>query len=343
MDQNPSKIKIGVIGCGYWGPNLVRNFSSQKKSVVTLISDMNPVRLNHIRELYPQVRTTQNAEELIQSKDVDAVCIATPVSTHYALAKAALKAGKHILVEKPFVAQSAQARELNDLARAAGKVLMVDHTFLFSPPVRKMKEMVAQNAFGKILYLYSVRVNLGLFQKDINVVWDLAAHDIAIANYLLGCAPESVSVVGRKLVVSHVEDLAYVFVNYPNNILFELHLSWLDPHKIRKITLIGDQKMVVYDDLNANEPLKIFDRGASVQPYYDTFGEFKMLYRFGDVVSPRVEPSEPLRNLCEHFLDCIENNKTPLTDGQEGLDVVGVLEAAQKSVDSGGALVPIRR
>lgn len=338
-----AKTRIGVIGCGYWGPNLVRNFSSLKRSTVTMVADMNLARLNHIKELYPHIEITQKADELIHSKQVDAVCIATPLSTHYLLAKESLKAGKHVLIEKPFVYKSEEAQELIALAKSAGRILMVDHTFLFSPPVRKMKEMIQQNAFGKILYLYSVRVNLGLFQKDINVVWDLAAHDLAIANYLLGLSPESVSVTARKLVVSHVEDIAYVFVNYPNNIFFELHLSWLDPHKIRKITLIGDKKMVVYDDLNPNEPLKIFDRGASVQPYYDTFGEFKMLYRYGDVISPRIEAAEPLRNLCDHFLDSIEKNEPPLTDGIQGLDVVRVLESAQKSVESNGKLIVINR
>lgn len=337
------KIKVGVIGCGYWGPNLVRNFSSLRKSIVTAISDINLARLTHIQDIYPHVKITQDSDELIRSKDVDAICIATPLSTHFSVAKACLKAGKHVLVEKPFVFKSEEAQELIELAKASERILMVDHTFLFSPTVRKMKEMVGQNVFGKILYLYSVRVNLGLFQKDINVVWDLAAHDISIVNYILGNVPDSVSVTARKLVVSHVEDVAYVFVNYPNNILFEMHLSWLDPHKIRKITIIGDEKMGVYDDLNPNEPLRIFDRGASIQPYYDTFGEFKMLYRYGDVISPRIEASEPLRNLCEHFLRCIEKKETPLTDGLQGLEVVRVLESAQKSVESNGNLIPISR
>jgi predicted dehydrogenase len=336
-----NKTKIGVIGCGYWGPNLIRNFSGLKNSAVSMVADMNQARLDHIKGLYPHAQITQNADDLIHSKDVDAVCIATPLSTHYAIAKKALAAGKHVLVEKPLVFRSEEAQELIDLAKARQKTLMVDHTFLFSSPVRKMKEMIEQNTFGKILYLYSVRVNLGLFQKDINVVWDLAAHDIAITNYLLDMTPESVSVVGRKLAVSHVEDVAFVCINYPNNILFELHLSWLDPRKVRNITIIGDKKMGVYDDLNPNEPLKIYDRGVSVQPHYDSFGEFKMLYRFGDVVSPRIEPTEPLRSLCEHFLDCIENKKTPLTDGVHGLSVVRALEAAQKSVDSGGKVVQI--
>lgn len=340
-----NKIKVGVIGCGYWGPNLVRNFSSLPRSVVTRVSDLNADRLNHIRGLHPRIETTRDAGELIRAKDVDLVCIATPVSTHYALAEKALQAGKHVLVEKPFVRTSKEAAELVALAKKRKKILMVDHTFLFSPAVDKMKEMIERNTLGKILYFYSTRVNLGLFQKDINVVWDLAAHDISIANHLLGSAPESVSVTGRKLAVRHVEDVAFVFINYPNNVFFHLHLSWLDPHKIRKITMIGDRKMVVYDDLNSNEPLRIFDRGvSSPQPsYYDSFGEFKMIYRFGDVVSPRIEPTEPLRNLCEHLLDCIEKNRPPLTDGRQGLGVVRVLEAAQKSVDSGGKLISLSR
>ncbi|MBI1979553.1 MAG: Gfo/Idh/MocA family oxidoreductase [Elusimicrobia bacterium] len=337
------KVRIGVIGCGYWGPNLVRNFSSLNRSQVVYVADKSRERLQHVQSLYPHIQTTQDASELIRSQEVDAVCIATPLSSHYALAKESLLAGKNLLVEKPFVLSGREGQDLVEIAKSKKKVLMVDHTFLFSPPVRKMKEMITQNVLGKIHYLYSVRVNLGLFQKDINVVWDLAAHDISIVNYLLGVNPESVSVIGRKLAVQHVEDVAFVFVNYPGNILFQLHLSWLDPHKIRKITLIGDKKMVVYDDLDANEPLKFYDKGVSVQPYYDTFGEFKMLYRYGDVISPRIEPAEPLRNLCEHFLDCIEKGTTPLSDGMVGLEVVRALEAAQKSVDSSGKLVSIQR
>lgn len=338
---SPSKIRVGVIGCGYWGPNLVRNFSNLKNSTVVSVADKSVERLNHMKNLYPNISITQDAKEFLSNPNIDAVSIATPVSTHFPLALKALQAGKHVLVEKPFVTRSKQAKDLIRVARSKKRVLMVDHTFLFSQPIKKMKEMISTDLLGKILYLYSVRVNLGLFQKDINVVWDLAAHDIAIANFFMGQAPLSVSVVGRKLAVDHVEDVAFVFLNYPNNVLFELHLSWLDPHKIRKITVIGDKKMVVYDDLNSAEPLKVYDKGASIQPYYDSFGEFKMLYRFGDVVSPRIEPEEPLRNLCEHFLDSIVNPQESIAGDRHGLDVVRVLEAAQKSVKAGGKLVRV--
>lgn len=337
------RIRIGVIGCGYWGPNLVRNFSSLSRSTVLRIADLNKGRLDYMSELYPAIETTQNADNIIKADDIDVVCIATPIATHYKFAFQALEQKKHVLIEKPFVRTSKEAIDLIKKAKSLKRVLMVDHTFIYSKPVREVKKMIAEGILGKILCLYSVRVNLGLFRKDINVVWDLAPHDISIANYLLDQKPQSISVTGRKSAGSHVEDVAFASLIYPNDVLFHLHMSWLDPRKIRQITIIGDKKMVVYDDLNPNEPLKIFDKGVETPPYYDSFGEFKMIYRQGDIVSPHIAPSEPLRNLCEHFLNCIANGTEPLTGGIEGLEITRVLESAQTSVETGGKSILIER
>lgn len=329
-------IKIGVIGCGYWGPNLIRNFYTISESEMKICCDRDKSRLCHIKQVYPAVLTTQQAGDLFADKGLDAVCIATPISTHYNLARQALESGKHVLVEKPLTSDSAQARELIALARRKKKIIMVGHTFEYSASVNKIKEIVRSGHIGEILYISAARLNLGLFQKDINVVWDLAPHDISILNYILGLKPVDVQCSGVSHVRKGIEDVALVMMRYPKNIFAYMHMSWLDPCKVRKFVIVGSKKMLVYDDVNLDEPIKIYDKGVSKQPHYDTFGEFKLLYRSGDIYSPKVETKEPLMSECMHFLECIRAGKKPRSDGESGLRVVEIIEAAQRSLKNNG-------
>jgi len=329
-------IKIGVIGCGYWGPNLIRSFYSLSDSDMKICCDKDQARLSHIKQLYPNVKITQDMEDLFKDKTIDALCIATPISTHYDIAKRALESGKHVFIEKPFTASSGQARELIGLAQKKKKIIMVGHTFEYSSPVNKIKEILKSGQIGDILYISAARLNLGLFQKDINVIWDLAPHDISILNYLLGAKPEDVQATGVSHVREGIEDVALVSMRYPGNIFAYLHMSWLDPCKVRRFVIVGSKKMIVYDDINSEEPIKIYDKGVSKQPHYDTFGEFKLLYRFGDTYAPRIEIREPLKVECQHFLDCIKDAKKPISDGESGLRVVEIIEAAQRSLKNNG-------
>lgn len=334
-------LRIGVVGCGYWGPNLVRNFSAIPEARVVAVSDLDPARLKHVTELYPSVRGTQRAEDLLDSPEIDAIAIATPVATHFALAKRALEGGKHVWVEKPLTRTARESADLCATAAARKRILMVDHTYLYSAPVRRLKEMVDRGDLGKILYIASARVNLGLFQKDINVVWDLAPHDLSIMNFLLGARPERVAVQGSRNVNPAIEDVAFVTMRYPAGTLVHLHVSWLDPCKIRRITIVGDRKMAVYDDLDSAEPIRIYDKGVEKLPYTDSYGEFRMFYRVGDMVAPRVEAPEPLRTACKKFLECIRTGEPPPSDGRAGHELVCALEAAQRSADRGGETVNI--
>lgn len=329
-------IKVGVIGCGYWGPNLIRNFIASKTSDVKICCDKSQNRLNYIKGLHPNIEVTQDAKKLFSDSDLDAIYIATPVATHYSLAKVALQSDKHVLVEKPITDNSRHAQELIDLASKRKRVLMAGHTFEYSPSVNAVKKILKSGKIGDILYISGSRLNLGLFQKDINVIWDLAPHDISILNYLLECLPSYVASSGISHVRKGIEDVAMLSVGYRNKMMVFLHMSWLDPYKVRKFVIVGTKKMIVYDDLNLEEPIKIYDKGISKQPYYDTFGEFKLLYRFGDTHSPKVESVEPLKAECNHFLNCIKTGKTPRSDGRSGLSVVRVIEAAQRSLKNGG-------
>lgn len=334
-------IKVGVVGCGYWGPNLIRNFNGLENAEVVYICDLNEERLAHLKKTYPMIKSTTNYDDLLKDSSVDAICIATPVFTHFPLAKKALDHKKHVLIEKPLTSNSEDALKLINLSEKNSLKLMVGHTFEYAPAVRMIKELINKNTLGKIFYMSSTRVNLGLFQDDINVVWDLAPHDISIMNYLLDDRPVSVNANGSANYKKKIEDIAFVAVHYPNNVIAHLHLSWLDPCKIRKLTIVGDKKMVVYDDLNPEEPIKVYDKGVEKQPYYDTFGEFKLLYKFGDTYSPRIESSEPLKIECAHFIDCIKNGKEPGSSGHSGYHVVKTLEAAQISIENNGKSVPI--
>jgi predicted dehydrogenase len=330
-----SPIKVGVIGAGYWGPNLIRNFYELPDADLQIVCDLRQERLSHICERYPGVVTSQHFEDLLHS-DIEAVVIATPVSTHYNLALKCLQAGKHVLIEKPLAASSAEAREIVAAGKELGKVVMTGHTFIYNSAVVALKEIISSGEIGDVYYINSTRVNLGLYQPDINVVWDLAPHDVSILLYVLGFEPVTASARGGMYVKQGTHDVAHLTLNYPGGVMADLHVSWLDPCKIRRITIVGNKKMIVYDDIEPVEKIKIYDKGVDVYPYTDTFEEFHLAYRYGDVVSYPLNWEEPLRAECQHFLDCIRNEQPSLTDGIQGLKVIQVLEAAQKSLMNGG-------
>ena len=334
-------MKLAVIGCGYWGPNLVRNFIQSNKVKEVICCDLDQKRLARMKNLYPSVATTTNYEELLNMNDLDGVAIATPVRFHYAIAKDFLSKGKHVYVEKPFAHSYESALELVKLAEEKNVKLMVGHTFEYTAAVNKIKEVVESGELGKILYISCIRVNLGLFQQDINVVWDLAPHDISIILYIMGEIPESVNCQGKAHFKNGIEDVATTTLNFKNGLIAFIHNSWLDPNKIRRTTIVGSRKMLVYDDIETQEKIKIYDKGVEVPPYYDTFAEFQLSYRYGDIYSPRIEDYEPLKKLSEHFLDCIQDGKTPHTDGQNGLRVVSILEAACKSIKQSGKAISV--
>lgn len=342
MEKEMKPINIAVIGCGYWGPNLIRNFNANSNCKIEICCDLNPNRLARMKELYPQINTTTDYEEVLSSDQIDAVAIATPVRTHAEIAASCLKANKHILVEKPITTSVEECNELISLAKERNKILMVGHTFEYTASVNKIREIIESGELGDILYIASHRLNLGLFQDDINVVWDLAPHDISIILYLLNKMPISVNAQGKAHYKKNIEDVAWVSLNFNDNLVAFLHHSWLDPYKIRKMTLVGSKKMLIYDDVEPNEKIKIFDKGIQVPPYYDTFAEFHFTYRYGDIYSPRIEEYEPLARECQHFIDCIQTNQQPISNGYDGLKVITILEAATQSLKNSGKSVTIK-
>lgn len=325
-------IGIGVIGAGYWGPKHVRNFSELPGARATMVSDLDERRIHAIQSQHPGIRTTTNYQDLLNSHDVDAVVIVTPVSTHARLAREALLANKHVLVEKPLAATSKDAEDLMHLAEERGLVLMVGHTFLYNPAVRALRELVQSGDLGEILYVHCQRLNLGLFQRDINVIWDLAPHDISILMYVLGVDPIAVGASGSSYVRPGIEDVAYLQLAFPNRVHAAVHVSWLDPNKVRRITVVGSKKMAVYDDVESLDKIRVYDKGVDAPPRTASFGEFQLSYRYGDILIPHVPGTEPLRMECEHFLDCIQHGRRPLSDARQGLTVVQVLETAQAAL-----------
>lgn len=334
-------IRIGVIGCGYWGPNLIRNFSHLKGSDVLMCSDLGEDRLAHMRNLYPKLETTTDYRRLLSRADIDAVVVATPPETHHRLAIEALRAGKHVFVEKPLALSVAEGTEMVDEATRAGRVLMVGHTFVYTAAVNKIKEVIDSGELGDIFYVSTTRVNLGIFQEHINVVWDLAPHDVSILNYILDRMPESVATQASCCIRKNVEDVAFVTMRYPGNVLAHVHVSWLNPNKIRSTTVVGSKKMLVYDDVSALEKIRVYDKGVTVTPHYDTFGEFQLSYRYGDILIPKLDDAEPLKVACQHFVDCVEKGVKPRSSGAHGLDVVRVLEGATASIREGGCQIDI--
>jgi predicted dehydrogenase len=330
-------LKVGVVGFGYWGPKIVRNFNDIPEATLAWVTDRDPDRLERVQADYPYVRTTMDYDEMLAS-DIDAVVVATPIRTHFALARAALLAGKHVLVEKPLTACSADATELTRLADERGLTLMVGHTFEYNAAIRQLRDIVASGELGDIYYVDAARLNLGLFQQDINVLWDLAPHDLSILLYVLGCEPLQVSARGTANVRPGIHDVAYVELRFPNNVLAHLHLSWLDPCKVRRITIVGSRKMVVCNDLSDGEKVRVYDKGVE-QPYEtDQFKDFHLQYRYGTVTIPWIPFREPLRVQCEHFIDCVRTGATPQSDGVVGTRVVRILEQADKSLQNGGGL-----
>ncbi len=331
-------LKVGVIGLGYWGPKLARNFFELPGAQLEWCCDLSQPRLDHVMSLYPDVRITRDYGAVLAS-DVDAVCIATPVRTHYRLAMEALQAGKHVLVEKPLTGCVQDAEKIVTLGEWQKRVVMVGHTFVYNPAVIAMKEIIASGYLGEIYYINATRVNLGLFQPDINVAWDLAPHDISILLYILDMEPVSVSARGGIYVQRKrcIHDVAYLTLNFPNGVLADVRVSWLDPCKIRRYTVVGSAKMLVYDDIEPENKIMIYDKGVDLPPYSDTEEEFHMSYRNGEATPYPIKWVEPLRAECQHFLDCIAGGTEPRSSGRAGLQVVQVLETAQRSLLNGGS------
>ena len=333
-------IKVGVIGFGYWGPNVVRNLSTIDGLEVHSICDLDAEALGRARKLYPRVKMTSDIKDVVDSTEIDAVAIVTPVSTHYSLAKRALKNGKHVFVEKPFTAKAAQAAELIELARKSNLIIMVDHTFLFTPAVRKIKELVDNNVLGDLYYYDSTRISLGLFQRDVNVIWDLAPHDLSIIDYLIKSKPTAVSAQGIDHFNRGYENIAYITVYFSDQLIAHINANWLSPVKVRNILIGGQKKMLVWDDLEVDEKIKIYDRGVNVE---GKEGVYKRLveYRSGDMISPKLESGEALTRELKYFKECITTKKVPFNDGHAGLRIVKLLEAADKSLRSKGKIISI--
>ena len=332
-----STIKFGVIGYGYWGPNIVRNLELLEDADVVAVCDRSPTARKRIHKSYPQVEVLSEAADLISSSKIDAVAIVTPVWTHYELARAALENGKHIFVEKPFTGSVAHAEELIELAAQNNLKIMVDHTFLFTGAVRKIRQLLDEGTLGKLFYYDSTRVNLGLFQHDVNVIWDLAPHDLSIMNYLIQDSPEAIVATGQTHLNGH-EDVAFMTLYFPNKVIAHLNVNWLSPVKVRTTLIGGEKKMLVWNDLEADEKIKLYDKGVNVT---NQEGVYNLLvnYRSGDMWAPKIEQGEALHRELKYFVDCIGNDKTPMNDGHAGLRVVRMLEAANESLRNRGAIV----
>lgn len=328
-------INIGIIGCGHWGPNHIRNFSNLDGVVISSCADQDDNRLAFVRKHYPTIKVTHDYLDILKDKTVNAVVVATPASSHYHIVKQSLEYDKDVLCEKPLTQKVAEAEELVELADRKGKMLMVGHTFLFNVGIRKLKEYIDGGLLGKTHYLNFIRTNLGPIRRDVNVVWDLAAHDVSIASYLLGSQPITVTARGEAYLREKIEDVAFISLTYPPNILANVHISWIHPQKTRIITVVGSKKMMTWDDLNNIEPIKIYDKGVVLQePYYESYSEFQqILLRDGDIVSPKVDLVEPLKIQSQHFIDCVLQRKKSICDGLFGLNIVRVLEAIQNSMN----------
>ncbi len=332
-----SIVRVALIGCGYWGPNLIRNFNEVEAAAMVACSDLSADRLNRMKKRYPGVSCTQNYEELLRDPSIDAVVIATPVSTHYPIARQALDCGKHVMIEKPMAGSSEQALDLIERAERNHRVLMVDHTFIYTSAVRKIRELIDAGELGEILYFDSVRVNLGLFQHDINVIWDLAPHDLSIMDHLLRRNPLAITAVGASHAGNNLANIAYLTLTFPGNLLAHFHVNWLAPVKLRTTLIGGSKKMVVYDDVEVTEKVRLYDKGfvisgpggnGSAEKQYQAL----INYRIGDVLIPKLEATEALRHAAQEFVSSILEARKPLTDGIAGYRVVRLLEAAQASL-----------
>jgi predicted dehydrogenase len=334
-------LNIGVIGCGYWGPNLIRNFIEIPDAEVVAVADLDEGRLASITARYPQISVaTQDYHQFFQI-DLNAAVISTPPSTHFQIAMDCLEHGLHVLVEKPLTLNSREAIKLIETARRKRRLLMVGHTFEFNSAVRALKEIIANGELGVIHHIDSIRASLGLFQSDLNVLWDLAPHDISILIHILGQLPTRVSAQGMACIHPHLEDVAYMTLEFPDDIMANIRTSWLDPVKTRRITVVGSEKMLIYDDVSPSEKIKIFDIGVKTNERNNSDDPLRFAYKHGDVIIPHIQNSEPLRMECTHFLTCIRENKTPLTSGESGFNIVQIIETAQHSLLNGGVSVPV--
>lgn len=335
-------ISVGVIGYGYWGPNLVRNFNENPETSVDFVCDLDESRLKSFRSKGKHTKITANYKDLLKNSSLDLVVISTPVSTHFKIAMDALKADKHVLLEKPMTVTVEQAERLIETAEKKNLELFVDHTFIYTGAVQHIKKLISSGELGDIYYFDSVRVNLGLFQHDVNVIWDLAPHDFSVMDYLIDEKPLSVSATGASRVHGKIEDIAYVAVKFKSGLIAHFHVNWMSPVKIRRIMIGGSKKMVVFDDLSPDEKVKVYDKGVKLlDASKDKIYKNLIQYRIGDMYAPKIESTEALKSEVAHIVDCIQNNKKPLTDGMSGLNVVKLLEAAQKSLKKGGASVRI--
>lgn len=334
-----SQLRIGVIGYGYWGPNIVRNLYALGTCEVAALCDKNPAQLQKAKRVYPGLHVTEDVAEVITSPAIDAVAIVTPVWTHFELAKAALENGKHVFVEKPFTSTAAQAEELVDLAAKKNLRIMVDHTFLFTGAVRKIRELIDNGTLGPLYYFDSSRINLGLFQHDVSVVWDLAPHDLAIMDYVIRDKAEAVVATGGSH-FNHLADVAFLTVYFPNNVLAHINVNWLSPVKVRTTLIGGRDRMLVWNDLDVDEKIKVYDKGVTVTSKEGVY-DLLVSYRSGDVLSPKIDQTEALKAELGYFLTCIEDGTTPFNDGEAGLRVVRMLEAADKSMMDRGRVVPL--
>ncbi|CAN5373031.1 Gfo/Idh/MocA family oxidoreductase [soil metagenome] len=334
-------LAVAVIGCGYWGPNLIRNFALIPTCDLKAVCDLSPTRLDHVRRLFPTVDGFSDHNELLRRDDIDAVVVATPVRYHFPIAKAALLAGKHVLIEKPMASSVEECEELIAIAEKQGRILMIGHTFLYSEPVHKMNQIISSGDLGEICYINSQRLNLGLFQKDINVAWDLAPHDLSIILHILGESPLTVNCQGNAHITKGIEDVTNISLTFPNKRFATIQSSWLEPRKVRAMTIVGTKRMIVYNDVEPLEKIKVYDVRVDRPPHYDSFAEFHYSYHYGDSYIPRLEQREPLREQCQHFLDCIEKGNQPLTSGHSGLELVRILEASSESLRNSGAPVQL--
>lgn len=337
MSRAESMVKVALVGCGYWGPNLARNFHQIPDAELVACCDLDSGVLQRMEALYP-ARVTPDLETILADPEIEAVALATPVGTHYELARRLLLAGKHLLVEKPLTTSSAEAEDLISLAQQQQRVLMVGHVFEYNPAVLKIKDLIDDGQIGQVYYLYSNRVNLGRVQSDINVLWSIAPHDVSIALFLLEQLPVQVSARGASYLNGRVEDVVFVTMFFPGDVMAHIQASWLDPSKVRRMTVVGSEKMIIYDDVASEGKVKIYDKGV-YRKGDAIYGEFQYRIHSGDINIPKINMSEPLRNECAHFVECVRSGQTPRTDGENGLRVVRVLEAAQKSLSSGGETV----
>jgi predicted dehydrogenase len=332
-------IRIGIIGFGYWGPQIARNFHSTQDCEISVICDKRPEAQRRIQRAYPDVRTTCDPSEVLRSPHIDAVAVITPVWTHFELAKTALENGKHVFVEKPFTSTAAQAEELIELAARKNLTIMVDHTFLFTGAVKKLRQLIDDGSLGKLYYYDSTRVNLGLFQHDVNVIWDLAPHDLSIMDHLIDAKPEAVVATGQRHLNSH-EDVAYITIYFGDSMIAHLNVNWLSPVKVRTTLLGAEKKMVLWNDVEADEKVKVYDKGVDITNGQSVY-ELLVSYRSGDMWSPKIDQTEALAAEARYFVDCIQRSKTPLNDGEAGLRVVRLLEAADESLKARGKAVQV--